>query len=110
MNRDTERLLGDLRQVLAELEALLVQPAEHLEQAAGEVEKTLHGLRGRVSEMQAQVQRRIGEAVSSADRSVRENPWATVGIAAGATLLLGLALGRGARDRRPCAHGPTHKT
>lgn len=93
MNRDTERLLGDLREVLAELESLLVQPAEHLEQAAAEVEKTLSGLRGRVSEMQSQIQRRVGDAVRGADRSIRENPWATVAIAATATLLLGFALG-----------------
>jgi ElaB/YqjD/DUF883 family membrane-anchored ribosome-binding protein len=93
MNRDTERLLGDLRQVLAELEALLVQPAEHLERAAAEVERTLDGLRGRVSEMQSHVRRRVSDAVHDANRSVRENPWATVAMAATATLLLGLALG-----------------
>jgi len=93
MNRDTERLLDDLRKVLGDVEALLVQPAEHLEQAAAEVENTVEGLRRRVTHLQAQIQQRIGDTVRTANRTVRENPWATVAIAAAATLLIGLALG-----------------
>jgi len=93
MNRDTEQLLEDLRNVLGELEALLAQPAEHLEKAAADVEKTLHGLRNRMSELQSEVQHRFGRAVHDANRSIRESPWTTVAIAAAATFLLGVALG-----------------
>ncbi len=101
MNRDTQRLLDDLRGIIGDLEALLAQPAEHLEQAAVDVEKTLHGLRGRMTDLQSEVQRRVGSVVHDADRSVRENPWATVAIAAAATFLLGIALGYSAPSERP---------
>lgn len=92
MNRDTERLLDDLRNVIGELEVLVAQPAEHLEKAAADVEKTLHGLRHRMEDLQSEIQRRVGSAVHGADRSVRENPWTTVAIAAAAMFLLGMAL------------------
>ena len=93
MKRDTERLLDDLRNVIGELEALLAQPAEHLEKGAADVQETLHGLRGRMNELQTDFQRRVGKAVHDADRSIRESPWTAVAIAAAAMLLLGLALG-----------------
>jgi ElaB/YqjD/DUF883 family membrane-anchored ribosome-binding protein len=101
MNRDTQRLLGDLREVIGELEALLAQPAEHLEQAAADVEKTVHGLRRRMTELHSEVERRVGNVVHDADRSVRENPWATIAIAAAATFLLGIALGHRAPAEHP---------
>jgi ElaB/YqjD/DUF883 family membrane-anchored ribosome-binding protein len=103
MNRDTERLLDDLRKVIVELEGLLSQPAEHLEEAASDIETTLRGLRHRMTELQAQIERRVGRAVRDADRSLRENPWTTVAIAAAATFLLGLALGHRAPPENPDA-------
>jgi len=93
MNRDTERLFEDLRKVIGELEGLLAQPTEQLEHAAADVERTLRGLRHRMNEVQSEIQRRVGNAVHEADRSVRENPWTTVAIAATAMFFLGMALG-----------------
>jgi ElaB/YqjD/DUF883 family membrane-anchored ribosome-binding protein len=72
----TEKLLEDLRAVVRDAEALLAQAGERAgEEATGAAESAL-------------------DAAHEIDAQVRRNPWAAVGIAAGAGLLLGLLLGR----------------
>lgn len=72
----TEKLMADLRTVVRDAEALMQSAAaesgERL-QEAGDSAK---------------------EAAREIDEQVRRNPWAAVGIAAAAGLLLGLLLGR----------------
>ena len=72
----TEKLMADLRAVVRDAEALMQSAAaesgERL-QDAGESAK---------------------EAAREIDEQVRGNPWAAVGIAAAAALVLGLLLGR----------------
>ncbi len=72
----TEKLMAELRAVVRDAEALMQSAAaesgERL-QEAGESAK---------------------EAAREIDEQVRRNPWAAVGIAAAAGLLLGLLLGR----------------
>lgn len=72
----TEKLMADLRAVVRDAEALMQSAAaesgERL-QDAGESAK---------------------EAAREIDEQVRRNPWAAVGIAAAAALVLGLLLGR----------------
>jgi len=72
----TEKMMADLRAVVRDAEALLgtvaAESGERLE-GAGESAR---------------------EAAREIDEQVRRNPWAAVGIAAAAGLVLGLLLGR----------------
>jgi ElaB/YqjD/DUF883 family membrane-anchored ribosome-binding protein len=71
-----EKLMGELRAVVREAEALMqtaaAESGEHLRDAGDSAR----------------------EAAKEIDEQVRRNPWAAVGIAAGVGLLLGLLLGR----------------
>ena len=72
----TEKLTAELRAVVRDAEALMrAAAAESSEQLskAGDITR---------------------EAASEIDEQVRKNPWAAVGIAAGAGLLIGLLLAR----------------
>ena len=71
-----EKLMGELRAVVREAEALMqtaaAESGEHLRDAGDSAR----------------------EAAKEIDEQVRRNPWAAVGVAAGVGLLLGLLLGR----------------
>jgi ElaB/YqjD/DUF883 family membrane-anchored ribosome-binding protein len=79
MNRDTattDQLMDDLRAVVRDAQALLqataAESGERLEGAGESVREAAHEI----------------------DAQVRRNPWAAVGVAVGAGLVLGLLLGR----------------
>ncbi|HEX5092348.1 MAG TPA: DUF883 family protein [Burkholderiales bacterium] len=72
----TEKLMADLRAVVRDAESLIgavaAESGEQLEDAG----------------------RRAQEAAEEIDERVRRHPWAAVGVAAAAGLLIGLLLGR----------------
>jgi ElaB/YqjD/DUF883 family membrane-anchored ribosome-binding protein len=93
-NVTSEKLMADLRAVVLDAEELL-------RATAGQGGARLEELRTRAEESLGAARERLDAAGDSAreaaleiDRQVRGNPWAAVGIAAGAGLLLGLLLGR----------------
>lgn len=88
-------------QLMAELRAVVHDAEELLQATAGQTGARVEELRKRAEESLAAARTRLTEASDSArqaareiDEQVRRNPWAAVGIAAGAGLLLGLLLGR----------------
>lgn len=72
----TDKLMADLRAVVRDAESLLATAAA---ESGERLEGAADGARDAAREIDAQV---------------RKNPWAAVGIAAGAGLVLGLLLGR----------------
>lgn len=76
----TEKLMADLRAVVRDAESLL-------QAAAAESGERLH-------EAGVAAGDSAREAAREIEDQVRRNPWAAVGIAAGAGLVLGLLLGR----------------
>ena len=72
----TEKMMSELRAVVRDAEALMQATAA----ASGEQLR--------------EAGEHTREAVKEIDEQVRRNPWAAVGIAAGAGLLLGLLLAR----------------
>lgn len=72
----TDKLMADLRAVVRDAESLLAT-------AAAESGERLEGAADSAR-----------DAAREIDAQVRKNPWAAVGIAAGAGLVLGLLLGR----------------
>ena len=86
-NVSTEKLMQDMRAVVIDAEELLKATAS---QTGERVEK----VRGRAEESLRVARERIKEAGMDVDAQVRDNPWATAGIAAGVGLLVGLLIGR----------------
>lgn len=94
----TDQLVADLKTVMEDAEALLkatsAQTGEKIQEIRARAEESLRQARARLGEVEEEALRRAREISDSAEDYVRENPWQSVGIAAGAGLLLGLLLSR----------------
>ena len=93
-----DKLMGDLRLVIANAEELLRMTADQ----AGEGAAELRGrVQGRIQQARAELAHLQEVAVAKAkaaghatDEFVHENPWKSIGVAAGAGLVIGLLIGR----------------
>jgi ElaB/YqjD/DUF883 family membrane-anchored ribosome-binding protein len=94
----TDQLLADLKTVMSDAEALLratsTQTGEKIQEVRARAEESLRQAKARLSSIEDEALRRAREVADAADEYVRENPWQSVGIAAGVGLLLGLLLSR----------------
>ena len=94
----TDQLVADLKTVMQDAEALLkatsAQTGEKIQEIRVRAEESLRQARARLSDVEEEALRHAREISASAEDYVRENPWQSVGIAAGAGLLLGLLLSR----------------
>lgn len=93
-----EKLMNDLKLVLADAEALLAATAddagEEVNRLRGRVAATLSQAKTGLIEAQAAVVDKAKVAAKATDEYVHDNPWKSIGIAAGAGLLVGLLIGR----------------
>ncbi len=94
----TDQLLADLKTVMNDAEALLratsTQTGEKIQEVRARAEESLRQAKQRLSSIEDEALRRAREVADATDEYVRENPWQSVGIAAGVGLLLGLLLAR----------------
>jgi ElaB/YqjD/DUF883 family membrane-anchored ribosome-binding protein len=94
----TDQLLTDLKTVMSDAEALLratsAQTGEKIQEVRARTEESLRQAKARLSSIEDEALRRAREVADATDEYVRENPWQSVGIAAGIGLLLGLLLAR----------------
>ena len=94
----TEKLMGDLRAVLEDAEALLSatagQAGDRIQKARERASETISAARERLVDTQEEVARRAREAAQETDAYVRDNPWQAVGIAAGVAFIIGVLVSR----------------
>jgi ElaB/YqjD/DUF883 family membrane-anchored ribosome-binding protein len=94
----TDKLLDDLRRVVEDTEALLAatagQAGERARDARTRAEDSLRQARDRLKGLEKEVVGRARDAARDTDRYVHENPWQSIGIAAGVAFVLGLLLSR----------------
>lgn len=94
----TDQLVADLKTVMRDAEALLkatsTQTGERIQEVRARAEESLKQARTRLNELEEEARRRAQEMANATEEYVRENPWQSVGIAAGVGLLLGLLLSR----------------
>lgn len=94
----TDKLMADLRLVVADAEELLRTTADQAGEGAAELRAKVQAslARARDSLLQAQdaAISKAKAAGRAADDYVHENPWRSIGIAAGFGLLVGLLIGR----------------
>jgi len=87
MDTPADRLMDELRNVIADAEELLRATAD---QAGPKVQE----VRARAEESLRNAREHLQGAGRELDTRVRENPWAAVGIAAGIGLIVGILLSR----------------
>lgn len=94
----TSKLVEDLKVVMQDAEALLkatsAQTGEKLQEVRARAEESLRKAQARLSEFEEEAVKRAREVADVTKEYVRENPWQSVGIAAGVGLLVGLLLTR----------------
>lgn len=94
----TDKLLADLKLVVADAEELLRITADAAGDSAaemrGRVQASLAQARANLAQLQAAAVARARAASRATDEYVHDNPWKAIGIAGGVGLLLGLLIGR----------------
>ena len=93
-----EKLMSDLKVVIADAEELLKMTAGQVGDKAtelrGRMQTRLEQAKAELARVQAAAGVKAKEAGQATDAYVRENPWQAVGIAAGAGLLIGMLISR----------------
>jgi ElaB/YqjD/DUF883 family membrane-anchored ribosome-binding protein len=94
----TDQLVADLKTVMEDAEALLKATStltgEKIQEVRARAEESLRNAKVRLGEVEEEAMRRAREVADATDEYVRENPWQSVGIAAGIGLVVGLLLAR----------------
>jgi ElaB/YqjD/DUF883 family membrane-anchored ribosome-binding protein len=94
----TDKLMADLRLVVADAEELLRTTAGQAGEGAAELRAKVQASLARARDSLAQAQdaaiAKARAAGRAADDYVHENPWRSIGVAAGFGLLVGLLIGR----------------
>jgi ElaB/YqjD/DUF883 family membrane-anchored ribosome-binding protein len=95
---NTDKLVEDLKIVMRDAEALIkatsAQTGEKIQEVRARAEESLRQARTRLSALEDEALQRAREVADATEEYVRENPWQSVGIAAGVGLLVGLLLSR----------------
>lgn len=94
----TEKLMDDLRTVVADAEELLKatasQTGERIAAVRAKAEESLKSAKAGLAEAQAAVVAKTKEAALATDEYVRANPWESVGVAAAVGLVIGMLIAR----------------
>jgi ElaB/YqjD/DUF883 family membrane-anchored ribosome-binding protein len=94
----TERIVEDLRRVVEDAELLLRETAnlagERVDEARGRASESLQAARNRLTVLEEEVLGKARDAAKDAERYVRDNPWQSVGLAAGIGLIIGVLISR----------------
>jgi ElaB/YqjD/DUF883 family membrane-anchored ribosome-binding protein len=94
----TDKLVEDLKVVMRDAEALIkatsAQTGEKIQEVRARAEESLRQARTRLSALEDEALQRAREVADATEEYVRQNPWQSIGVAAGVGLLLGLLLSR----------------
>lgn len=96
VNKD--KLVADLRQVIADAEELMRATAGQTEGKVVELRErlteSLRTARHKLQDAEEAIRVKTKEVARATDDYVHENPWKAIGVAAGAGLIVGLLIGR----------------
>jgi len=95
---NTDKLVEDLKVVMRDAEALIkatsAQTGEKIQEVRSRAEESLRQARERLAALEGEAMQRAREVAGATEVYVRENPWQSLGAAAGVGLLIGLLLSR----------------
>jgi ElaB/YqjD/DUF883 family membrane-anchored ribosome-binding protein len=98
LGKERDQLLADVRSVLNSTEELLASAGE--EGSAGAIEirrkvaQNLKLAKDRLNQAQEAISERAKAAAKVTDEYVHENPWKSIGLAAGVAFILGVLVAR----------------
>lgn len=94
----TDRLMADLKRVVADAESLLSRGADAADEGGHELrvklQARLREAQDKLGDLQDLTLARARAAGKAADQYVHDNPWSSIGAAAAVGLLVGVLLGR----------------
>lgn len=98
MERASDKLMQDLRAVVADAEELLKatasQGGERMEKIRARAEESVRNARSRMHAAGHDLEAAAQAAAREVNTQVRDNPWTALGVAAGVGLIVGIMLGR----------------
>jgi ElaB/YqjD/DUF883 family membrane-anchored ribosome-binding protein len=93
-----DKLLADVKEVIADAELLLRETATDLSGKAKETRARLatqlDGAKVRLKELEGVAREKVTEGARETDRVIREHPYESIGVAFGIGLLVGILLNR----------------
>lgn len=93
-----EQLINDFKVVIADAEALLKASAdsggEKIAELRSRASQSLNTMKERLGEVEHKMVDKTKAAAKATDVYVHENPWKSIGVAAGVGLAIGFLLGR----------------
>jgi len=93
-----DKIKGDLKTVLADMDDYLRATASQTGEKIGAIRERLqehmHRAKDRLADTKEIVVDKTKEAAKATDEYVHDNPWRAVGIAAGVGLIIGMLIGR----------------
>lgn len=93
-----EKLAEDLKRVIEDAQDLLRMTGDQLSESSAEVrgriQTGLHLTRAKLAHLQEVAMGKAKDVGNATDEFVHENPWKSIGVAAGAGLLIGMLLRR----------------
>ncbi len=94
----TQKLMDDLKTVVADAEALMAATAgdasERAHAARQRAAESVAHARARLHALEVQAKERVTAAAHQADHYVHQNPWQSIAIAAGVGALVGILIAR----------------
>jgi len=95
---NTDKLIEDLKVVIRDAEALIkatsAQTGEKIQEVRAKAEESLRQAKVRLTAAEAEALKQVREVADATEEYVRENPWQSIGVAAGIGLLLGVLISR----------------
>ncbi|MET0498903.1 MAG: DUF883 family protein [Steroidobacteraceae bacterium] len=95
---NTDKLIEDLKVVIRDAEALIkatsAQTGEKIQEVRAKAEESLRQAKVRLTAAEAEALKQVREVADATEEYVRENPWQSIGIAAGVGLLIGVLISR----------------
>ena len=93
-----EKLIADMKIVVADTEELLRatanQAGDKVAELRGKIQNNLVNARASLADAQAAVVDRAKQVGRATDEYVHDNPWRSIGVAAGIGFIVGLLIGR----------------
>jgi ElaB/YqjD/DUF883 family membrane-anchored ribosome-binding protein len=93
-----EKLAAEMKAVIADAEELLKvtagQTGDEIQSTRAHVEETLRSAKNKMEDWEHVVVEKVKDAAKATDRYVHDNPWPSIGIAAGIGLVVGWLIGR----------------
>lgn len=95
---NNESLLQDIKSVVSNTENLLKetegQSGEKIDSIRSKLKANLLATKSKLREMEAAVAQKAKATAKATDVYVHENPWKSIGVAAGVGVIIGLLIGR----------------